>query len=185
MKLFGPRSLSFFIHTFFKIIYYLSLVLGSYFTISLLMGVLHYWGFSNPIASLELVEDGFNIFHKITASGPMFIPLLGITGYLQYSFSLLFGIFIYIFSCRLLALIFKSLSGETIFVESLVRHTKSLGLLYLIITGIKLIAFFFDTSHTIFWSDWGFILFAGIMFWFLSKVFEEGYKLQEELNLTI
>lgn len=186
MKLFGRKSWSSVLHVIFKIPYLLGIIIGVVVLFHFLMAGIDYMGISNPFASLKMSPTGFDIHYKFLMDRSIPIPLKGISGFLNYAGMMVFSLATIIFFTRFLSQIFLCFSKETLFVKSLVKNTKLLAWVLIIMALHKVIIF------TDYQPDYGNIIidiftnfFAGVMIWFLSKVFEEAHTLQQEIDLTI
>ena len=185
MKLFGPKSLSHYIHLLLKFFNYIIAIYGTCILILFLFAGLDYLGIKNPIAGLEVGQDNFllqiKLFDVYSA-----VPIAGIGGFLFYVLMVLFGIGIYFFLTRYLSRIFLALAKDSIFVSSLAKNTRWIALLIFVLAFEKIRDFFVaNPMPESVISDMVTLIFIGTMIWFLSKVFEEGTKIQQEIDLTI
>ena len=185
MKLFGPKSLSHYIHLLFKYLNYLIVIYAVLIGLLFLFAGLDHLGITNPIAALELTQSGFLLEIKIFNVHSA-LPIGGFAGFLLYILMVVFSIGIYFFLTRYLGRIFLTLSKESIFINSLAKNTRYIAILTFVLALEKLRDVFVANPlmENVF-SDMITLVFIGTMIWFLSRVFDEGIKIQQEIDLTI
>ena len=186
MKLFGSQSWSSIIHKALKIPLYVGLLFSFIVGLVFIMASLDYFGINNPIGGLDVHEESFDLYPKLFFDEAISIPIGGFFGFMQYVVMTMSGILLYTFLARFLGQFFFSLSQKSVFVKQLTDSTRSLAWLLIVIAMIQLtLSFFYDLSNMSTMTSDFILLLIGMMLWFLSKVFEVGHDIQEELRLTI
>ena len=170
MKIFGPKSLSTFFYYIFRSI---SIVLLAFLT---------YMEFAFITNSFTVNDGRFN----------MKIPLIGRSIQGDYQFSdiltitliLIFGILL----LYLLSNMFKALKKTVIFNKGIIKNLKLLTILNLIIGPVLYFLIHYPIMHkTEFRNIHNLILLIifGMISLFLTNVFQKGFNVQSENDLTI
>ncbi len=170
MKMFGPRSLSFYLFYFCRIASIGSIVLISFILISLVTG------------NFKIVDNQFNIalpFLSETFIKGFYESNIIITITLAMLF---FAVFFY-----LLSNILKIFKAEKLFTQKAIKQLNHFAILNLLIGPALYFIIYFIMNKTGFGDAHNLILslLLGVFVLFIREVFKKGYNVQNENDLTI
>lgn len=196
MKLLGPKSIS----TGLSYLFLLLFILLALHSICELFafGVAYYnWTNSTSLFS-DFIYVGNTIDYASTQHGDYtyfrfkypFTDQQMLTGIFSKN-SFIFHTFQNLFFCLFFALaykIFKKLSHEKIFTESVIKDLKKFAVINLMYAPIYFFIWIFifkaNVETTMLLTSFAF-LFLGIIMYFITALFKKGYQLQSENDLTI